>query len=177
MATFLDVYHPVRQFYEANIRDRDQPKASGLLLQWDPGDPLADVALATFGAYPAKGDIGIDYAGFFDQYLAAESVNLDQTGAFPPEAYSGLTPNVLTGVDLKTDHSSWGRDDPGFYYGDCRDFADLVSFWNIRASGTGVLFYDPTHRTRIQGMTDHYLAALRSRPKIRVVGRLGHNLD
>ncbi len=169
IATFLDVYHPVRQFYEDHIKDREQAKAKGLLLQWDTTDPLADVALATFGAYPSEAEIGIeglDYEAFFKRNLAADEVNIELNGSFPPAAYRELTPNVLTTLDLRRDHfSSWGRNDPGFYYGDSRNFEDLVNFWNLRSSGIAVLFYDPAYHARTHEMTEHYLAALGSRPK------------
>jgi hypothetical protein len=165
MATFLDIYHPGRQFYETHIKDRTSPKRRGLLLRWGASDAMADVALASFGGYPEKDEIGIDYELFFQKSLMANEVNIDLRGAFPAAAHKEVTPGGLTGFELKPDHFSWGRNDPGFYYGDCHDFADLVNFWNLRASGIGVLFYDPAQDARIQEMTDQYLAVLRERPK------------
>ena len=46
-----------------------------------------------------------------------------------------VTPSELTKFDLYPDLIfAGGRDDPGLYYGDSRDFTDLVNFWNLRAS-------------------------------------------
>jgi len=136
-----------------------------MLLRWDPTDPLADILLSTFGAYPAKDDIGADYEGFFRDFVAAQEVNVSATEALPRAAYKEITPSVMTTSRLLPDHVSWGRDDPGLYYGDSRDFTDLVNFWNLRAAGIDVLFYDPACHGRLHEMTDHYLGVLRERPK------------
>jgi hypothetical protein len=52
VSTLLDVSHPMRNLFDKNIRNRENPSALGELPQWDVTDPLADVFLATFGAYP-----------------------------------------------------------------------------------------------------------------------------
>jgi|SRR5271157_697183 len=163
--TFLDVYHPARHFYESHVKDRERPTANGMLIRWVPTDRLADVLLATYGAYPAKDDIGIDYEVLFQKYLVAHEVNVTEDGALPQGAYKEITPWALTQFDLDPDHVAWGRDDPGLYYGDSRDFTDLVNFWNLRASRIQVLFYDPECHVRLHEMTDHYLGVLRKRPK------------
>jgi hypothetical protein len=165
MATFLDVYHPGRHFYDSHVKDRERPSRNGTLLHWDPADRLADILLATFGAYPAKADIGIDYETVFQKCLAAQDVNVPDTSALPQGAYKEVTPSVLTAFDLHPDHFSWGRDHPGLYYGNSQDLTDLVNFWNLRASRIGVLFYDPASHNRLYEMADHYLGALRERPK------------
>jgi hypothetical protein len=165
MATFLDVYHPVRHFYESHIKDREHPNRNGMLFRWDPADRLANVFLATFGAYPPKEDIGIDYEAFFQKNVAAKEVNVTDMEALPRAAYQELTPCVLTALDLHPEHFTWGHDDPGLYYGDSQDFTDLVNFWNLRASGIDVLFYDPACQDRLHEMTSHYLGELRERPK------------
>jgi hypothetical protein len=67
-------------------------------------------------------------------------------------------------LGLHSDIFRWGRDYPGFCYGDCQDFTDLVTFWNLRASGIEVQFYDPAYRVRLQAMSDQFLSALRARP-------------
>ncbi|NWG14866.1 MAG: hypothetical protein HXY20_15180, partial [Acidobacteria bacterium] len=165
MATFLDVSHPIRQFHDAYVRDREKPIKHGLLFRWDPADPLADVFLATFGAYPAKDEIGVDYEGFFREHLAAQEIEINVAAALPTVEPQEVTPSRLAALELRPDLFSWGRDSPGLYYGDCRDFADLVNYWNLRASGIGVLYYDPAFHERLHAMIDRYLSALRARPK------------
>ena len=164
-ATFLDVYHPARHFYDSHPKDRERPRRKGTLVRWDPTDRLADVLLATFGAYPAEDDTGIDYQALFQKFLAAPDFNVTNTGVLPQGLIKEVTPSVLTAFDLHPDHFAWGRDDPGLYYGDVSDFTDVVNFWNLRASGIDVLYYDPACHDRLHEMTDHYLGLLRGRPK------------
>lgn len=165
MATFLDVSHPGWRFHEANVQDREQPMNRGVLFRWDTADRLADVFLATFGAYPTKDETGLDYEHFFRKYLAAQDIEIND-GAIPPMVEPRqVTPSRLTTLDLRPDLFAWGRDNPGLYYGDCQDFTDLANFWNLRASGIAVLYYDPAYRDRLQAISDRHLGALRARPK------------
>lgn len=165
LATFLDIYHPVRHLYEDKIKDREHPTWNGTLFRWDPADPLADVFLMTFGEYPAKDDIGKDYDAFFRKHLAAQEIEIGNNAALPTTALKEFTPSVLTTFDLWPVTYEWGRDKPGLYYGEGGDFTDLVNFWNLRASRVEVLFYDPAFHARLTEMTEHYLTALRARPK------------
>lgn len=165
LATLLDISHPVRHLYEDKIKDRERPTWNGTVFRWDPADPLADVFLMTFGAYPAKDEIGKDYNAFFRKYLAAREIEVGNNTALPATAPKEFTPSALTTFDLRPVNYEWGHHQPGLYYGGSGDFTDLVNFWNLRASGIEVLFYDPALCTRLTEMTDHYLAALRARPK------------
>src|SRR2546425_573431 len=164
-ATFLDIYHPVRHLHEDRIKDRERPTWNGTIFQWLPSDPLADVFLATFGAYPAKDDVGVDYDAFFRKYLAAREIKLENSTPLPSTTFKEFTPAVLTTFDLRPVDFDRGRDEPGIYYGRSGNFGDLVGFWNLRASGIEVFFYDPAYRARFIEMIEAYLAALRARPK------------
>ena len=165
LATFLDVSHPARHLHEDNIRDREHPAWTGAVFRWDPADPLADVLLATFGAYPAENDIGKDYDFSFRENLGAREVEIPNGAALPSAALKEFTPSTLAAFELQPVDYEWGKDEPGLYYGGSKDFTDLVNFWNLRAAGIEVFFYDPAFRARFSGITDQYLAALRARSR------------
>ena len=57
-----------------------------------------------------------------------------------------------------------GWANPGLYHGGCGDFTDLVNFWNIRASGIDVLFFDPAFGARLAAVNNQHIATLRARP-------------
>jgi hypothetical protein len=164
-AAFLDVFHPVRHLFEEEIKDREKPAVKGTMFRWDPADPLADVFLATFGAYPAESEIGKDYDKFFTKFLAAQEIQLENGAVMPATAFKELTPSVLTTIDLDPVDYDWGWDEPGLYHGESGNFTDLVNFWNLRASGIELFFYDPNAKARLGEMADRYLAELRARPK------------
>jgi hypothetical protein len=163
-AAFLDVHHPARQLYERNIKGQAQPAWRAKYFKWSPSDPLADVLLATFGGYPEKAQTGKDYEELFRQFLRAEDVDISSS-PIPPDAYRDYTPSVLTTCDLGPTDFAVYAGHPGIYCGSSSDFVDLVSYWNLRAAGRNVLFYDPTfHERTIHGAT-HYLNTLRQRPE------------
>jgi hypothetical protein len=148
-AAFLDVYHPARRLYERNIEGRENPTCQGTLFRWDNADPLSDVFLATFGGYPTHGEIGKDYEGLFQEYLFARDIEIANGAVVLPTAFMEHSPSALTEFDPQPIGYASERAWPGLYYGQSRNFADLVNFWNLRASGIEVLFYDPSFRSRL----------------------------
>ncbi len=164
-AAFLDVFHPVRHLHEGEIKDREKPAVTGTMFRWDSADPLGDVFLATFGAYPPENEIGKDYGKFFLKFLSSQEIQLAIDAAIPATAFKNLTPSTLTTIDLDPVDYEWGWDEPGLYHGDSGNFTDIANFWNLRASGIELFFYDPKAKARLGEMAERYLADLRARPK------------
>jgi hypothetical protein len=83
------------------------------------------------------------------------------------DLFRTFTPNSLTAVGLEhsllSTFSPWSE--PGFYYGDALDFANLVDFWNLLACDIDLFFYDPKSGERLQALVGAYSALLRGRPK------------
>jgi hypothetical protein len=163
VASFIDVYHPLRNIFEAHIKDKPEPRVSSTLYEWEQADPLRHVLLATFGAYPSREEIGKDYADFFVTNLKGKRIAISGLDALPADSYKILTPSALSVSDLDwIGFSACGN--PGFYVGDAGSFEDLANFWNLRAANIEVLFYDPANGSRFTAQKDAYLAELRSRP-------------
>ena len=163
-ATYLDIYHPVRRIYEEHVDRRKDPEVTATLFGWEPADPLRDVFLAQFGAYPAREEIHLDYAGMVERNLKGARTPLPLDGPVPADAYKQVTASFLSGLDLWRDAPPhW--DHPGLYIGDATDFTDVVHFWNLRAASLKVLFYDPQHEARLGEMARAYVKALRERPR------------
>src|SRR5271157_737951 len=113
-ATCLDIYHPVRQIYEEHLDRKQGPEVAAPLFEWDAADPLRDVFLTQFGAYPAREEIHLDYGGMVERNLKGARTALPLDGAVPAEAYKQLTPSLLSGFDLWRDRPpNW--DHPGLY--------------------------------------------------------------
>jgi hypothetical protein len=169
VASFIDIYHPVRSLFEEHIKDKPEPCVSPTLYQWDSLDPLKHVLLATFGSYPSRDEIGKDYSSFFVDNLRGPRVEIGKADNLPADAYRKLTPSALTAVDL--DWSGFSpRGNSGFYVGDAGSFDDLVSFWNLRAANIDLLFYDLAHKGRFEALKNAYIAELLKRPADPVVG-------
>jgi hypothetical protein len=163
VASFIDVYHPLRNMFEEHIKDKPEPRVSSTLYEWEQADPLRYVFLATFGAYPSREEIGKDYTDFFISNLKGKRVAIGGSDALPTNSYKMLTPSALSEHDL-----GWlgfsTRGNPGLYLGEAGSFEDLVTFWNLRAANIELLFYDPASGSRLTALKDAYLAELRSRP-------------
>lgn len=153
---FLDVYHPIRHLYEDHVKNVAHPKIKPTYFEWDQSDTLTNIFLATFGAYPSKNELGIDYKEVFS-HLKHETIPIPPDGAVILNQWDLLTPSVVSSYDL----NGRCRSLPGIYYGAASDFMDVLNFWNIRAEGADVVFYDPTHNTRLSPLVDSFLGALR----------------
>lgn len=163
-ATFLDVYHPTRIIYKEHIDGKQEPKLTATLYDWAADDPLRDLFLAEFGAYPPREEINLDYGAMVERNLKGTRIALPIDGPVPADAYRKLTPSALSRFDLWADRSpNW--DDPGLYVGDATDFADIVNFWNLRAASVQVLFFDPAHEARLGETARAYLRVLKERPR------------
>ncbi|MBS0165523.1 MAG: hypothetical protein JSR29_05560 [Nitrospira sp.] len=155
--TFIDVYHPIRHLYENHVKNAAHPNVKSAYFEWDQADPLASIFLAAFGAYRSKDELGIDYKGMFSR-LNSETITIPFNGALNLDPWNLLTPSVVTSYSLEGHCRSLS----GVYYGSASDFVDVLNFWNIRAEGTNVVFYDPAHRTRLSPLVDSFLAVLRT---------------
>jgi hypothetical protein len=134
---------------------RDTPelgiiKDRGLrLYTWGSGDPLADVFLVQFGAYPSVEEIGVDYRGMLLQAAQGTEYPLDSTSAIPLDVLERLTISYLSRHGLRRHYSvPAGSDSPGFFVGDSTNVGDLVCHWNLRAADIPLWFVDPNHLER-----------------------------
>jgi hypothetical protein len=156
IAAFLDIYHVVRDIFDEQIKDKSDPKFHATLFEWDAADPLQDVFLTYFGGYPPQDEISKDYFDFVEKNLRGSRVKLRAEGQVDPDALNAITPSALTAHLVEWDSSpKWGS--PGVYVGEVSDFEDIVNFWNLRATDAELIFYDPEHRNRLEGLKDAFV--------------------
>lgn len=133
------------------------------VVTWDNADPLADVFLMQFGQYPAPEAVGIDYRGILDQ--AVRAVNLPVANGAPIPAEIMQHPGIshLSRYDLTPHYSARaGGNYPGFYLGSAANVDDLVTFWNLRACGIQMAWYDLQHPERFDLVKAGYEERLRT---------------
>jgi len=165
-AAILDIYHPIRRFYDEHFKNNPNPELKVVVYDWAQEDPLSDIWLSTFGAVPSKDVTGTDYLALLEKYLAAERIAIGPEDPWPVGSkdrwsLSGLGRSGIQRHYSVTNH--WGH--PGFYFGSSGDFEDLVNYWNLRATDTHVIFFDPLHADRFDGIRVEWLEVLRARPK------------
>jgi hypothetical protein len=162
----LDIYHPIRLIYNEQFKNNPNPTFQAMLYEWDDADPLSDIMLATFGDFPKKLEIGIDYQELIEKSIAGEKIKLVRTDPLPEDVFQKYTPNWICCLNLQPHHSIINHwDKPGFYVGEVNNFDDLVNYWNLRATDTELLFYDPANHERLEALKASYINALQTRPK------------
>jgi hypothetical protein len=157
---FVDIRHAVKRALRAPEFARDR----FIRPTWTNSDPLAPLLSLTFGSYPDPGVITIDYARRIRSVLELPDHAIGATDQLAPELLESVAPLLLTGFDLtvQRDRSGWLA--PGIILGDLAGFDDLLLFWNLRAAGAQLCFYDRAHSHRLRPFLDAFLAALRRRP-------------
>lgn len=111
--------------------------------EWENSDPLADVFLMQFGAYPAKEEIGEDYAQIVEHLLKPKKIKLASHTSIPADVMEHPNYASLARIGMQRDYvvrALW--DTPGFYFGNAANLDDLISFWNIQASDISICFVD-----------------------------------
>ena len=73
---------------------------------------------------------------------------------------NGIPPLVLTGYDTTPRRDPTGRLNPGVILGSASDFDDLALFWNLRAAGATLCFYDQANTARLKPFADGFLDKL-----------------
>ncbi|MCE0483124.1 MAG: hypothetical protein LV479_02675 [Methylacidiphilales bacterium] len=110
---------------------------------WSPDDPLADMFLVQYGAYPDPAEIGIDYRKMLIQAASASEHVLDPRQPIPVDAVAKPSIAWLSRHGLERHYRlSSLSGAPGFFVGSARQLDDLITFWNLRAADIGMLFID-----------------------------------
>lgn len=137
---------------------------------WPSEDPLSALFSVLFGDYPDPTGDTIDYPKGIRRSL--EMLDLEMRDKLiapgaeaPAEVVGSITPVRLTeyGMSWFSDRFSSNWLNPGILIGDALAFDDLLLFWNLRAAGAEVWFYDQAHSARLRLCGDAFIATLRSK--------------
>lgn len=146
---------------------RDHPEwkevlSSGVrIAKWKADDPMADVMLCQFGAYPDPASIHVDYEDILTKAANATVFNIETEKPLPAEMLDHFGVQQFTRYALSPHYMSQsGFGGPGTYVGDGSNVVDLANFWNIRATGISLVFFDTRYPERCTPLRDAYHARL-----------------
>lgn len=134
----------------------DRPPA--VIAACEPSDPLHDIVLSTFGAFPPGPDGRLVHDAFVTN-LRGDHIRIAADASIPAELLDSFTPGSVSQHSLIHDRITWGGGS-GLYCGSAVDFDDLVTFWNLRAAGLQLLFHDPVHERRLVESEERWLAKI-----------------
>lgn len=147
----LDVRHAFEKLYKEEYRNNAHPKYTVAQYEWQKDDPLADIFLCGLGQFPPADEVGIDYLALLKQAvpIREQACKID---ADAPWLGDNVLPLSWFSSAYLTPHYTvrnyWNH--PGFYVGSVKNFADLINYWNLRAAGIAVTFFDPEHEKRLE---------------------------
>lgn len=147
-ANMLDVHNQLVQMRDTPARKALMDKGVRLY-SWQPDDPLTDVFLMQFGAYPDVEQVDIDYRAMVKDFLEPTEVMLDPTEPIPADTTDHPSIAYLSRRGLVRHYSvqpGWSY--PGFFVGNADNLDDLICHWNLRASDIPLFFIDPRHLAR-----------------------------
>jgi hypothetical protein len=156
---FADIRHALRRI----VGHQDSDASSRIALPfWEEGDTLHPWLILHAGRYPAPdGDIA-DYKGGIRGAFNTSEITITPTGEIPVSLLQKITPLGLTAYDLSRKRDWTGWLGPGVMLGSVSDFDALALFWNLRAAGAPLIFYDQRYSARLKTFANAYLARLRS---------------
>jgi hypothetical protein len=160
-AQVLDVINALAYWQEKS--DWSDAKRRGFFrVTWDEDDPLADVFLMQYGAYPDATHVGIDYSAVFTEVTGAVELKIDKNAVIPKEIPDRPAISYLTRHAIRRHYAvraGWSY--PGLFIGDSNSVDDLATFWNLRAADIFLSFVDLSYRDRYVEIIPVFLAAYR----------------
>jgi hypothetical protein len=146
------------------LRHQDKQAESALTLPvWDQTDVLHPLFSIIFGCYPAPNDQIEDYRAGIRNYFDVPDKVIPAGHEVPKELLGGTPPILLTGYEVTRRRDQTGWLNPGIVLGSAADFDDLVLFWNLRAAGATMCFYDQANGARLRLFANGFLHNLRGR--------------
>jgi hypothetical protein len=119
---------------------------------WAAEDPLNVAFGLQFGRFPAPETYFTDYAALFSEVLNAQEFHIAPDSPIASELVASVSPIRATGY--RRIGVSTFANETGFYFGDHRSFDDLLTFWNLRASGARLLFISLGALSRYAGVIE-----------------------
>jgi hypothetical protein len=158
---YVDIRHAVRRFVAYPRRDA-QPRV--YIPTWEEADPLDGFLTVLLGRYPKPDADVADYKGGVVYALDAKEIAIAPGGEIPVSLLYNdvITTLALTGYELSRPEP--GRDTwlaPGIVLGSVTDFDALTMFWNLRAAGARLIYYDQKYANRLKAFANAFLSKFR----------------
>ena len=146
---FLDSLAIANRYREKELVGAGGAMQSNCVLpRWNPADALNAVFALQYGFFPKEYDLENDFEDAFLNGLPSEEVTIVKDAAPPAKIAENLHPLSFT-RELLMQPRDRHRD--GIFFGDENSFEDLITFWNVRASGGVLLFFPEKPYAKIRG--------------------------
>ena len=157
----------VERYWERDFKHAPKEFESACrLMTWDKSDHLKELFALSFGVYPTNLNLQHEFREGFLNGLRAKEIAISAAGNVDAVVAAAVTPMRLTGIDLQGYGSSFRSWTGGVYFGDAKNFADLTTFWNLRASGVEMEFAPLPDLGRVEGSQAQKCSSIKATPPI-----------
>lgn len=155
---YLDVINIIDFYWETEFKNKSKKYRSNCaLVEWSKDDTLDSLFTVAFGRFPKGLNLKYDYRNAFLRGLRAKRVVLKTNESIDRKLSRVIHPLALTRDRLQGDGGSLRED--GIYVGESGSFEDLLTFWNLRASGLDLQFL-PTDSERLALFVRQHLSTI-----------------
>jgi len=159
---YLDIINIIDFYWEKEFKHKPKRfKSKFVLVEWSRKDALANLFTIVFGRFPDNLNLKYDYKNVFLKGLKAKKVTLKVNGNLKGDLSQAIYPLFLTRDRLQRYGGGFRED--GIYVGNPAVFDDLLTFWNLRASGLNLQFL-PTNSRRLDSFVHQHLLFLDKMP-------------
>ncbi|HFY0602171.1 TPA: hypothetical protein ACIGVJ_000567 [Legionella pneumophila] len=163
---FLDIFQAALLLRSDLNKEHALSQNQLTFVNWEEDDPLSHVFIAMFGSLPSTEEIDADfnYKKILANTLTTNDVFLTPDQPIDLTLTESLFLNQLTTYSLYIQQALSGWTTPGMYIGSANDFSDLVCFWNLRACGISLVFYDYSFQERFSSLKQEQINLILSLP-------------
>lgn len=140
---YLDILNIIDYFWDKEFKHKPKSfKSSFSLINWQENDPLSNVFAVQFGFFPKKTELNLkyDYEKNFLDGLYAKEETISPKQAIDVNFFKSISPIRATSAELNVYTAGIGCNGNGIYLGRSNNFSDLVSYWNLRATGISLVY-------------------------------------
>lgn len=155
---FADIRHALRRI----AANQDKKLEERICLpMWDANDPLASLFATQFGTYPATDSNVADYKGAVQGTFGTRDTQILVDSQLSTALLERVSPLALTSYDVTRSRDRRGWLGHGIVLGSVADFDALAMFWNLRAAGATLVFYDQAYGVQLKAFTNAFLERFR----------------
>ena len=156
---FADIRHALRRI----VAHQDGETRTKIAIpMWRDDDPLAALFTLQLGRYPTPSNDIADYKTGVENAFGVTPIAIGVADPLPTSLFDHILPLALTQYDMSWEPSHRGWQGPGIVLGSSTDFDTLVMFWNLRAAGASLIFYDVNHAVRLKPFAEQFLSRYRT---------------
>lgn len=156
---YFDIQNIIQYYWSQEFRHKsDDHQSQFAIWDWAPDDPLSDLFHVSIGKFTNKHHLCRNFEKNYLSGLKAQKLKIEKGKPVPVELSTRICPLRFTARRLRIANRPYH--DYGVFVGSKDQFDDLLTFWNLRASGIRLEFLPVESPNRVRNYISHYLNQL-----------------